>query len=198
MAVAAGARRHRVVERHRPWWRSRLGAASSQIVVAMVIAYFGWKGQFRVARLRSTWNSLARHLDDLQDWLFEQRNAAHPNIVFRDPQRLPSFLDDLVRWLDDVLLLLTWAGTTALGTLIVLRFGGGRAAIGVFGSFASFALRSGLWDESIADARADVRGSGLSLAIGMPLGVLAGRSDASTGDHARCSTRCRSSPRSRT
>ena len=58
----------------------------------------------------------------------------------------------------------------------MLRFGSRRAALGVAAAFASFALM-GLWLESVQTFALMTAAVSLSLLIGMPLGVLAGRSD---------------------
>ncbi|MGZ8717047.1 MAG: ABC transporter permease, partial [Gaiellaceae bacterium] len=100
----------------------------------------------------------------------------HPSIVFRAFNGIASFLDNLVGWLTSFFFKLTWAGTTALGTLVVLRFGGRRAALGVLGAFVSFAAL-GPWEPSVRTFALTFASVGLSLAIGLPLGVLAGRSD---------------------
>ena len=82
--------------------------------------------------------------------------------------------------------------------LIVLRFGGWRAALIVFVAFVSFALM-GLWEESIQTLALMSAAVLLSLAIGIPFGILAGPLRAlPPRDHARRSTRCRSCPRSPT
>jgi glycine betaine/proline transport system permease protein len=75
-----------------------------------------------------------------------------------------------------VLLWLTWVGTMAASVLIVLRFGGWRAALIVAAAFASFALM-GLWEESIQTLALMLAAVSLSLAVGVPIGVLAGRND---------------------
>ena len=67
-------------------------------------------------------------------------------------------------------------GTIAASTLIVLRFGGWRAALIIFAAFASFALM-GLWEESIQTLALMTAAVLLSLAVGIPLGVIAGRSE---------------------
>ena len=77
---------------------------------------------------------------------------------------------------NDMLLWLTWVGTIAASVLIVLRFGGWRPALIVFGAFVSFALM-GLWEQSIQTLSLMSAAVLLSLAIGIPMGVLAGRSD---------------------
>ena len=70
---------------------------------------------------------------------------------------------------------MTWVGTLAAGVLIVLRFGGWRAALIVLAAFVSFALM-GLWEESIQTLALMLAAVSLSLLIGVPIGVLAGRS----------------------
>jgi glycine betaine/proline transport system permease protein len=76
---------------------------------------------------------------------------------------------------NDGLLWMTWLGTLAAGVLIVLRFGGLRAALLVLAAFVSFALM-GLWEESVQTLALMFAAVSLSLLIGVPFGVLAGRS----------------------
>ncbi len=85
-------------------------------------------------------------------------------------------MDNLVTWFNDAILWLTWLGAAAVGTLVVLRFGGVRAAIIVGSAFASFALL-GLWEASMQTLALMLAAVGLSLLIGIPLGIVAGRSD---------------------
>jgi glycine betaine/proline transport system permease protein len=66
-------------------------------------------------------------------------------------------------------------GTIAAAVLIVLRFGGRRAALVVAAAFVSFALM-GLWEESVQTLALMLAAVLLSLAIGVPIGVIAGRS----------------------
>ena len=156
------------------WWRGPAGAAVV-VAVAIVIAFFGWKNQLPwPASL--TWNSLAHDLDNFQAWLSNNRNVPHPSIVFRAFNGVANFLDNLVGWLTSFFFKLTWAGTVALGTLVVLRFGGRRAALGVLTAFLLFAAM-GLWDPVVRTFALTFASVSLSLLIGQPLGILAGRSD---------------------
>jgi glycine betaine/proline transport system permease protein len=156
-----------------PWWRGKRGAAVL-VVVGMLIAFLGWKNQGHwPASL--TWNGLAPHLDRFQTWLSDNRNVAHPNLAFSIFNGFANFLDHLVGWLTSFFHKLTWAGTVALGTLVVLRFGGRKAALGVLAAFASFAA-VGLWEESVETFSLMLAAVSLSLLVGVPLGVLAGRS----------------------
>ena len=173
MAVVEAAGRLAAPARH-PWWRSRAGLVLA-ILIGMVIAFFGWRNQL-IWPAALTWNSLAHHLDAFQTWLSDNRNVPHPSVFFRGFNGLATFLDNLVGWLTSLFFKLTWAGTTALGVLIVLRFGGRRAALGTAAAFASFALM-GLWESSMRTFALTLASVGLSLAIGLPLGVIAGRSD---------------------
>jgi glycine betaine/proline transport system permease protein len=173
MAVAQAAGRLAAPAQHR-WWRGRAGLVVA-IVVGMVIAFVGWRNQ-AVWPASLTWNALAHHLDSFQVWLSDHRNVPHPSVFFRGFNGLATFLDNLVGWLASLFFKLTWAGTTTLGVLVVLRFGGRRAALGTLAAFLSFALM-GLWESSMRTFALTLASVGLSLAIGLPLGVLAGRSD---------------------
>jgi glycine betaine/proline transport system permease protein len=109
--------------------------------------------------------------------LSAEGDKAHPNIVYRVIHGISSGLDALVRWLYHLLSSwLTWPATLVLGGLGALRFGGPRAAVIMLGSFASFAAL-GLWDESMQTLALMLVAVALSLLVGVPLGVLAGRSD---------------------
>ena len=158
----------------RAWWRSRAGRVGA-IAAAVLAGYVALRGDFPwPAQL--AWNTLGGELDDFQSWLIRQRSADDQNIAFAVFDGFRLFVDDLVTRLNDLLLWMTWVGTAAAGTLIVLRFGGSRAALGIFAAFASFALM-GLWEESIQTLALMLAAVALSLLVGMPLGVLAGRSD---------------------
>jgi len=159
---------------HRPWWRSRV-TLSAAIVGVMLVAYFAAKAEYPWPN-SIVWNSLTVHLGDFQTWLVDQRNAENPGAVIGAFNSLASFLDDLVTWLTRLLAWMTWVGATVVGVLVALRFGGRRAAIWAGAAFATFAF-SGLWEESMQTLALMLAAVSLSLVIGIPLGVLAGRSD---------------------
>jgi glycine betaine/proline transport system permease protein len=158
----------------RPWWRSRPGQVAA-VVALVFVGFLVARGDFPWPSWLA-WDSLAGHLDEFQVWLIEQRTAPDPSFVFAVFDGFTTLVDNLVTWLNDLFLWMTWVGTAAAGTLIVLRFGGLRAALTVLGAFASFALM-GLWLESIQTLALMLTAVGLSLLVGMPIGVLAGRSD---------------------
>jgi glycine betaine/proline transport system permease protein len=70
---------------------------------------------------------------------------------------------------------LTWPGLTAIGAALGLAVGGWRLAAIMVGGFLSFGIL-GLWDRSIETLALTAAAVVLSLAIGIPLGILAGRS----------------------
>ena len=157
-----------------PWWRWRPGQVAG-IVALMLVAFLllrgdaAWPGWL-------AWDTLGEELDRFQGWLIAQRSADDQGIVFALFDGFRVLVDDLVTWLTDLMLWLTWVGTAAAFTLVVLRWGGWKAALGVVAAFAFFA-GVGLWEESVQTLALMITAVGLSLLVGMPLGVLAGRSD---------------------
>ena len=157
----------------RPWWRGKL-VYVTVIVALMYIAYraraleYPWPNDL-------VWNSLSLHLDDFQTWLLTERGKEDQSIVFTVFEGFSSGIDHLVEWFDRLLLWLTWAGTTIAGVALVLRFGGLRAALITLFAFATFAL-TGLWEESMETLALMLVAVGLSLLVGIPLGIAAGRS----------------------
>ena len=122
-----------------------------------------------------TWSNLQFELDAFQVWLIEQRSAEDKGVVFAIFDGFRLFADNLVAWLEDALFWLTWVGTTVMGTLVVARFGGRRAAAITLAAFATFAL-TGLWEESVQTLALMLAAVTLSLLVGIPLGIAVGRS----------------------
>jgi glycine betaine/proline transport system permease protein len=158
---------------HRPWYQRR-SILSAVVIAVMLILYFALRTEYPWPTSLQ-WNSLGDHLDSFQSWLIGQRNADHPNLAFRIFNGFATFLDDIVGWLNQLFHWLTWVGTTAAAVVVVLRYGGVKAAAWVAGAFFSFAF-FGLWDESIQTVSLMLAAVMLSLLVGIPLGVLAGRS----------------------
>ena len=156
-------------------WRGR-PAQVGAIVGVMAGGLLPAQGRLRLARLAHLGGAAASKLDNAQDWLLEQRTADNPNPVFAVLEGFRSLCEWLVTAFIDIFEWLTWIGTIAASVLIVGRFGGWRAALIVFGAFVSFALM-GLWEESIQTLGLMLAAVLLSLAVGVPIGVLAGRND---------------------
>jgi glycine betaine/proline transport system permease protein len=155
-------------------WRGR-PAAIAAIVLVMLVGFALLRNEFPWPT-SLTWQALPERLDSLQIWLLEQRTADNPNIIFAIFDGFRALADWLVTALDDLLLWMTWPGVIAAAVLIVLRFGGWRPALVVLGAFVSFALM-GLWEESIQTLALMLAAVVLSLAVGVPFGVLAGRNE---------------------
>ncbi|HET9740691.1 MAG TPA: ABC transporter permease subunit, partial [Solirubrobacteraceae bacterium] len=144
------------------------------VVLVMVVAFALWRDEYPwPASL--TWTQLPDHLDDFQSWLIDERTAEDRSIVFAAFDAFRVVSDWLVTATTDLFEWLTWIGMLAASVLIVLRFGGWRAALVVLLAFASFALM-GLWEPAIQTLALMFAAVLLSLLIGGPIGVFAGRS----------------------
>ncbi|HTE61457.1 MAG TPA: ABC transporter permease subunit [Solirubrobacteraceae bacterium] len=154
-------------------WRGR-PAQVGLVLLLMFAAFALWRNDYPWPSWL-TWTALPGRLDDLQGWLLDERTAENPNLIFAIFDGFRALADWLVTALTNALEWLTWIGTAAAGTLLVWRFGGWRAALVVLAAFASFALM-GLWEQSIQTLALMLAAVVLSLAIGMPIGVWAGRS----------------------
>jgi glycine betaine/proline transport system permease protein len=172
--VAAEAVRPTATVAHRPWWRGKLVQVGA-IVALMYVAYRIWALEYSWPS-GLEWNALMSHLDEFQVWLIDERNAEDPSFAFAAFDGFATFVDNLVGWLDRLLRWLTWVGTAVTGTLLALRFGGLRAAAWVVAAFATFAV-TGLWAESMQTLALVLAAVGLSLLVGIPLGVVAGLSN---------------------
>lgn len=146
------------------------------LAVVLLVAFVVLRGQHPWPETLS-WQALPERLDTFQGWLLDQRGAADPNVVFSILDAFRALADWLVAGLTDLLLWLTWLGTAATGVLLVLRFGGWRAALVVAAALGALALM-GLWEASVQTLALMLAAVGLSLAVGVPVGIVAGRSDA--------------------
>src|SRR5262249_44592950 len=174
MAVAAERVGRVSVRPARAWWRNKY-ILSGLVIVGMVITYQIWPNGYPWPPAL-VWNSLPGHLDDFQSWLSDQQGSSDPSVIFTILNGISTGLGDFVSAISSLCHDLTWVGTFVAGVLLALRFGGVRAALWVTGAFVSFAAM-GLWDESVQTFALVAASVVLSLAIGMPLGIVAGRSD---------------------
>src|ERR671917_2550056 len=135
MAVATRGLPPPAVAHAPPRWRGK-PVQVAVIVAVMVVAFAALRNEF-LWPVSLTWVEMPAELDDLQNWLLDQRTAADPNIVFALLDGFRALAEWLVGALEDVLLWLTWVGTAAASVLIVLRFGGWRAALIGAAAFSS-------------------------------------------------------------
>jgi glycine betaine/proline transport system permease protein len=173
VAVASAPTAARTISPPSGRWRGR-PAQVAGVVALMLLAYALLRGEAPWPD-GLVWHQLPEELDEFQTWLLEQRTADDRNFVFAIFDGFRAFADWLVAAFNDALLWMTWVGTMAAGTLIVLRFGGVRAALVVLAAFVTFAL-TGLWEESVQTLALMLAAVSLSLLVGVPFGVLAGRS----------------------
>ncbi len=117
---------------------------------------------------------LSKRFDTLYEWIVDNQNSHWVFLYFFN--HIANFLDQLVAYLNSVLVWLSWVGVTATAALIALRWSGWRIALLVLCSFLSFGLL-GVWEESMETLSLMLAAVLVSLAIGIPTGVLAGRSD---------------------
>ena len=181
---------------HQVWWRGRLVQVAG-IVALMYVAYRVWGLEYPWPN-DLVWNSLSVHLDDFQTWLLTERGKEDQSLVFTVFEGFSSGIDHLVEWFNRLLIWLTWAGTTDRGR-------GARSALRRSSRRAVDALRvrdlrtvRPLGREH-GDAGPDARRpSGSPSSSGSRWESSPAAPRGSAGRSRRCSTRCRSSPRSRT
>jgi glycine betaine/proline transport system permease protein len=155
-------------------WRGR-PAQVGYIVLAWLVLYALLRGDAPWPD-SLVWHQLPAHLNDFQSWLLKQRSAENPNLIFSIFDAFRVVADWLVTALTNALEWMTWIGTAAAGTLLVWRLGGWRVGLLVLGSFAAFALM-GLWEESVQTLALMLAAVILSLIIGVPIGIWAGKKD---------------------
>lgn len=173
MAVASPPIAVPVLGRRAAWWRSR-PAEVGAVIAAMALAFALARGEYSwPASL--TWQALPDRLDDFQGWLLDQRAAEDRGVLFAIFDGFRAFADWLVTAADDVLRWMTWPGAAIAAVLLVARFGGRRAALTVVAACVALAAM-GLWEESEQTLALMTAAVTLSLLVGVPLGILAGRS----------------------
>ncbi len=181
--VAAETFRPAPVVVHRPWWRGKLVQVAG-IIALMYVAFRVWGvtvAEDGIETIRYpwpnslVWNELGLHIDNFQTWILTERGKEDTGIVFTLFEWFSTTVDHLVDWFTRFLFWMTWVGTTVLGVALTARFGGVRAGLVALVAFATFAL-TGLWEESMQTLALMLVAVTLSLLIGIPLGVVAGRS----------------------
>jgi glycine betaine/proline transport system permease protein len=110
--------------------------------------------------------------NDARNWLDENR-LTHPVLIALTQIR--TLFNGLYGLLLAGLQALTWPGLIAIGGGLGLVAGGWRLAALMVGGFASFGIL-GLWERSVETIALTAAAVLVSLAIGIPLGILAGRS----------------------
>jgi glycine betaine/proline transport system permease protein len=107
-------------------------------------------------------------INDIRDWIRDNRNNALFTVLFTGPR---AAIDGLVDVLNGLLRSIGWPGVLAAFTALGLLAGGWRLALIQLTGFVSLGVL-GLWDSSIDTLAAIVVAVGISLALGIPLGIL--------------------------
>jgi glycine betaine/proline transport system permease protein len=144
---------------------------ASAVVLALVLlsaipalghAFPAGPGQWIIARL-----------DELYDWVVANRNTSP--IFLYGFNYVSLLLGGAVAGIHAFLEALTWAGVVVLLGFVSWRVAGRRVVLVVLAAFAVFGL-TGLWDEAMVTLALIAAAVLLALAVGLPLGVVAGLS----------------------
>jgi glycine betaine/proline transport system permease protein len=119
-------------------------------------------------------NPVFRFFNDVRDWFDANRGSGPLFVYLLDPIR--QAITALVTAIQTVLDSMSWLGITAIGAALGLVFVSWRTALLVAVAFL-FTGVLGLWDSTIQTLSLVLAAVTLSLLIGIPLGILAGRSD---------------------
>ena len=139
------------------------------LVVLTVVAYL----TFRTAGAADSDNAAAfRFFNDVRAWVDANRDSSPLFLYGVNYLRLGVRL--LVNFVQAGLYGLGFAGLVAAATAIALVFAGWRTGLLTLGGFLAFAVL-GLWQESVDTLVLTLSAVLLSVAIGVPLGVLAAR-----------------------
>ncbi|MDE3723026.1 ABC transporter permease subunit [Nocardiopsis sp. N85] len=152
-----------------PWFQALL------VIIVLVVGYviarsLGIGGGFP----GTTGERFMAWLDGIYAWIVVNRNDSPLFLYFFN--YVSVGLGSAVVLIDRLLGLLTWPGVTVIGVLAAWRVAGWRVALLVLVTFGVFAL-TGLWDESMTTLALIITSVSIALLFGLPLGILAGRSD---------------------
>jgi glycine betaine/proline transport system permease protein len=147
------------------------GAAWVTLVVAAVALYLVFRGQWTIPHGD---NSVFQALNGFRDWIDElKRDMPAVSIVL-------GFIRGGTEWLFEAILGATiwlgWAGVISLSTLVAYAAGGWRTGVLTLGGLAILGLLA-LWEPSMVTLALTLTAVLLSLAIGVPLGILTAKSD---------------------
>jgi glycine betaine/proline transport system permease protein len=142
------------------------------VIAVMVVLY-------PLLRNQSPWPSgftyaLNARLDEVYNWIVNNQGSSWIYVYFLN--QISSFLNWLVTSFTDLLNGMTFVGVGLALTAITVRWCGWRASLVVLGALLSFGIM-GLWAESMQTLALMVASVIVSLAIGIPLGIWAGRSN---------------------
>jgi len=147
------------------------GTAWILLVVVAVAFYTVFRGQWTIPHGDST---TFQALNGFRDWIDElKRDVPAVSLVL-------GFIRGGTDWLFEAILgaitWLGWAGVISLSTLVAYAAGGWRTGLLTLGGLAVLGLLT-LWEPSMETLALTLAAVLLSLAIGVPLGILTAKSD---------------------
>ena len=163
-ALAAKRRRFAAPGSRRAWF--------VVLAIATTVAYLLFAGQWTIEHNSDA--AMFRRFQDIRDWVDANRNSNVILVVLVEGAR--AFIGALYAAFLGALTALTWPGLTVIGGALGLLVGGWRLALLMVSGFLAFGVL-GLWDPSIQTLALTFTAVTLSLAIGIPVGITAGRSE---------------------
>jgi glycine betaine/proline transport system permease protein len=157
------------VARRFAWPWARVAAVAAALAAAAL--YLAFRGQYVLPHDDDA--GVFRALNTVRDWVDDNRNSSPVFLFFVNQIRLG--VATLFDTLQAVLQGIGWLGVTAAVGALALVLAGWRIALLAVAGFLAFGVL-GLWEESIDTLALTLTAVLLSLAIGVPLGILAGRS----------------------
>jgi glycine betaine/proline transport system permease protein len=159
----------------RPAWLARPVAKRAVVVIAatmLVLIYLGFRGQWVLPHDDRA--PVFGLFAEFGDWVDSNRSTNAALMLAIEGIRVPT--GELVTAFRRGLDALPWFGIVVTATMLGLVLGGTRIATLAGLGFLAFGLL-GLWDESMETLALTLAAVVLSLVIGIPVGILAGRSD---------------------
>ncbi|MFF5209842.1 ABC transporter permease [Streptosporangium sp. NPDC000396] len=155
----------------RSWTRLRAWLVPFAGVAVTVAAYLAFRDTATLPHDDDA--AQFRFVDDIRDWVDANRNESPIFLFFVNYVRL--LIGGLYDFLHVVLQGLGWMGLTGLAGVLGRLAGGWRIALVAVAGFASFGVL-GVWEASVDTLALVLAAVLLSLLVGLPLGVWAGRS----------------------
>jgi len=142
------------------------------LALVAVALYVVFAGQFTLPHDNDA--PMFRRINDIREWIDTNRNSNIILVIFVNGVRggITGLFDLFMLILHG----LSWVGMTAIGAVLGFSVGRWRMAGLVATGFLSFGVL-GLWERSVDTLALTLAAVVISLAIGIPLGIAAGRSD---------------------
>ncbi|MFL5726684.1 MAG: ABC transporter permease [Chloroflexota bacterium] len=146
--------------------------AAIGLAVGAVVLYLGLRGTFTLPHDEEA--AIFQWFNGLRDAIDESRTTNPLFLYVIDPIR--QVVDAFVALVLGSLHFLGWFGVVGVAGVIGFLAGGWRVALLAVTGFVSLGVL-GVWDESIDTLGLTLAAVALSLLVGIPLGILAGRND---------------------